>query len=49
MYADELKTHTCSKMLCENSSKIYREVYKCVDVIDAIENDIAVNDNECER
>ena len=30
-------------------SKIYREMHKCVDVIDAIENDIAINNNECER
>ena len=49
MYAVELKIYTCSKILCENSSKIYREIHKCVEVIDAIENDIAINNNECNR
>ena len=31
------------------SSKIYREMNKCAHAIDATENDIAVNNNECER
>ena len=30
-------------------SKIYREMHKCVDAIDATENDIAANNSECER
>ena len=49
LYADELKTHTCSKLLYDNFSKIYREMHKCVDAIDAIESDIAVNNSVCER
>ena len=40
MYVDELKTFKISKILCENVTKIYREMHTCDKIINAIVNNL---------